>query len=393
MIDTGSDFQKVDSNIQFYLAGFSPFTRFFYLSLIFLVLLAIAMLPFCYVNVITRTEGIIRPEQERVVIKSLVSATVAAVYGTDGKQVQKGDTLFVFRNETYTARIVHIQYLIQQCTKMIHDLNLLTRADLMNDSALVTPLETSLYQSQYRYYADQLQEKNLLTRKLQKDLHLYSPLAKDKVIAPNEYADISFQFAQAVSVFQLQMSRQISQWETELSIQKKQLTEYETELKNLQESLQPYVLLAPVSGTILMQDPIYAGTAVMLATELCSISPEQNLIVECWLPPSHIITLYPNQSVTYTLPELRNQMQTTLTGNITDIAKDYTLMNNKPVFRVKCSLAKTNIQLQNGFMYPLKKGLLLETRFYLARKNCWQLLYQQLYDWFNPATLAKSTAS
>lgn len=392
MAKASSQLQKAEENIQFYLAGFSPFTRFFYLSLILIVFIAIAILPFCYVNVITRTEGIIRPAQERTIIRSLISGTVAGVYCKDGIQVQKGDTLVVFRNESFASRHKQLQNLMLKCRNMIHDLNLLTHANLIQDTNLVQQLQTSLYQSQYLSYTDQLNEKTILTQKLRRDMNVYTPLVKEKVIAPNEYADIHFQFAQAVSVFQSQISRQISQWETDLALQKKQLIDYEMEIQNLQESMQPYVLVAPVTGTILMQDPLYVGASVIAAAEICAISPEQNLIVECWLPPANMVTISMNQPITYSLPELRNQMRTKLDGRVTDIAQDYTLINNKPMFRIKCSLKQTKIQLKNGFTYQLGKGVLLETRFFLARKNCWQLLYQQLYDWFNPAAFAKSDA-
>ena len=45
----------------------------------------------------------------------------------------------------------------------------------------------------------------LLSKKLQKDIHLYDPLVRDKVIAPNELADIRFQLLQASAVFQSQI--------------------------------------------------------------------------------------------------------------------------------------------------------------------------------------------
>lgn len=390
MAKTFSQWQEAEENIQFYLAGFSPRTRFFYLSLILIVFIAIAILPFCYVNVITRTEGIIRPAQERTIIRSLISGTVAAVYCKDGMQVKKGDTLIILRNEAFNGRNKQLQNLLLKCRDKIHDLNLLTRENLIQDTTLLQQLQTSLYQSQYLFYTDQLNEKNIVTKKLRKDLNVYTPLVKEKVISLNEYADINFQFAQAVSVFQSKISQQISQWETDLELQKKQLIDYETEIQNLQESLQPFILVAPVTGTVLMQDPLYVGSSVISAAEVCAISPDQNLIVECWLPPTNIVTLYLNQPITYSVPELRNQMRTKLEGRVTDIAQDYTLINNKPMFRIKCSLRQTKIQLQNGFTYQLGKGVLLETRFFLARKSCWQLIYQQLYDWFNPAAFSKS---
>jgi HlyD family secretion protein len=380
-----------NNSTQFYLAEFSPYTRFFYLSLILIVLFGLAMLPFCYVNVITRTEGIIRPFQERTVVRSLISATIQSIHCKDGSTVKKGDTLIRFQQLNYAAQKDYIVQKINNCTKLINDLQLLTQPNVWKDSIISNRLQTAVYRSQYLHFYDQLQEKDILSQKLQKDLLVYDPLLREKVIAPNEFADIRFQLLQASAVFQLQISKQISQWQYELIEQQKLLEEYKTENSHLLSNAESYIVRAPITGTVLMQEPLYAGTAVLPSGELLSISPEEDLIVECWISPSERVTIYHGQTITYSIPEIRNQMSTTLQGKVISIAEDYTLVNNKPMFRIKCSLNQTSVQLQNGFSYVLGRGLLLETRFFLARKSYWELLYQQLYDWFTPATLSKST--
>lgn len=381
---------EANNSIQCYLAGFSPYTKVFYVSLILIVLFALAMLPFCYVNVITRTEGIIRPLQERTVVRSLISATIQSIHCKDGSSVKKGDTLILFQQPNYAAQKEYIAQKINNCTKLIDDLKLLTQQDVWKDSTIPQRLQTAVYRSQYLHFYDQLQEKDILSKKLQKDILLYDPLLREKVIAPNEFADIRFQLLQALAVFQLQISKQISQWQYELIEQQKLLVEYKAENNNLSSNAQSYIVKAPITGTVLMQDPLYTGTAVLPSGELLSISPVHDLIVECWISPSDRVTIYHEQTITYSIPEIRSQMSTTLQGKVISIAEDYTLVNNKPMFRVKCSLNQTRVQLQNGFSYVLGRGLLLETRFFLARKSCWELLYQQLYDWFNPATLSQS---
>jgi len=391
MIGQEKEFIPAEKSIEVYLAGFSPFTRIFYLSLILIVLVGVSMLPFCYVNVITRTEGIIRPFQERTVVRSLMSATIQSVHCKDGSPVKKGDTLLVFQQLNYAGQQKYITQKIENCTKLIHDLTLLTQPGLWQDSSIIERLQTAVYRSQYLHFYDQLQEKNILNKKLQKDMRLYDPLVRDKVIAPNEYADIRFQLLQATAVFQSQISRQISQWETELIEQQKQLMEFQTEKRNLFVNAQSHIIKAPITGTVLMQEPLYAGSSVLPSGELLSISPEQDLIVECWMSPSDMVTIYRGQTITYSIPEIRNQMSTRLQGTVISIAEDYTLVNNKPMFKIRCSIDQTRVQLQNGFSYVLGRGLLLETRFILARKSYWELMYQQLYDWFNPGTYTKSS--
>ncbi len=381
----------INRDIHFYLSGFSAYARIFYWSLIMIVLFTVALLPFCYVNVIARTEGIIRPFEERTNVRSLISGTIQFIYCKDGSKVIKGDTLLVFQQPNYRVQNHYLTQKIQKCKELIHDLSLLTKMERWKDSSISQDLRTALYQSQFLHFQDQLQEKSLLSKKLQKDIRLYDPLVREKIITPNEFADIGYQLLQSSVGVQSQISQQLSRWEAELIEVHRQLAELESEKRNLLVTAQSFVIKAPISGTILMQEPLYVGSSVLPATELLSISPEQDLVVECWIPPSELVTLYQQQTVTYTIPEIRNQMSSLLQGRVISIAKDYTLVNNRPMFKVRCSLNQAKVELKNGFSYQLGKGLLLETRLLLARKSCWELLYQQLYDWFNPATLTKST--
>jgi membrane fusion protein, peptide pheromone/bacteriocin exporter len=69
---------------------------------------------------------------------------------------------------------------------------------------------------------------------------------------------------------------------------------------------------------------------------------------------------------------------------VISIDNDFTLSGNTPVFKVKCSLNKTSLQLKNGVRGPLKKGMSLRARFILARRSLFQLLFDRTDDWINP---------
>jgi membrane fusion protein, peptide pheromone/bacteriocin exporter len=72
-------------------------------------------------------------------------------------------------------------------------------------------------------------------------------------------------------------------------------------------------------------------------------------------------------------------------GTVADIAGDFVLMENKPVFKVRCRLEKQTLQLKNGYTARLKKGMTLRTRFVVTRRSLFQLLYDKADDWLNPA--------
>lgn len=79
-----------------------------------------------------------------------------------------------------------------------------------------------------------------------------------------------------------------------------------------------------------------------------------------------------------------------ITGRIARIDDDYTLIENKPVFKVRCLLDETQLHLKNGFTGHLKKGLTLQARFMVTRRSAWQLLFDKVNNWLNPASPVKN---
>jgi hypothetical protein len=73
-----------------------------------------------------------------------------------------------------------------------------------------------------------------------------------------------------------------------------------------------------------------------------------------------------------------------LTGKILRIDNDFTAVDNKPVFKVRCSFDTDQLRLKNGFTGQLKKGLGFQASFMVARRSLWQLLFDKMDDWLNP---------
>jgi HlyD family secretion protein len=52
---------------------------------------------------------------------------------------------------------------------------------------------------------------------------------------------------------------------------------------------------------------------------------------------------------------------------------------------VKCVLDQDHLALKNGFQGRLKKGMTLQARFFVTERSLFQLLYDDVNDWLNPA--------
>jgi HlyD family secretion protein len=71
-------------------------------------------------------------------------------------------------------------------------------------------------------------------------------------------------------------------------------------------------------------------------------------------------------------------------GVVVDIAKDITVMNEQPVFKVKCRLETPSLRLKNGYEARLQKGMSLQARFVVIKRTLAQLVFDKVEDWLNP---------
>jgi HlyD family secretion protein len=119
------------------------------------------------------------------------------------------------------------------------------------------------------------------------------------------------------------------------------------------------------------------------------ISPDSSLIAECYVSPNDIGLLRKNMHVSFQIDAFNYNEWGLVQGKIIDIARDFVVINEKPIFKVKCQLDKKALQLKNGYAAPLKKGLTFRARFVVTKRSLYQLLYDKTDDWLNPKIESK----
>lgn len=73
------------------------------------------------------------------------------------------------------------------------------------------------------------------------------------------------------------------------------------------------------------------------------------------------------------------------TGEIIEISDDIEMIDNQPVFKARCIIHQTHLKLKNGTAGKLGKGMMLRARFELTERSLFDLLYDKMDDWLNPA--------
>ena len=180
------------------------------------------------------------------------------------------------------------------------------------------------------------------------------------------------------------IQEQLSTWQQELVRYRLELYQYNQLLNTVKNDATYYLVKAPITGIIQGINVRYQGSLLQANEALCSISPEGDMIGECNVPTRDIGLLKVGLPVRYQMEAFDYNYFGVLTGKIIMIDNDFTLINNTPVFKVRCSFDNTQLHLKNGFSSKLKKGLNFQARFIVAQRSLWQLLFDRLDDWLNP---------
>ena len=177
----------------------------------------------------------------------------------------------------------------------------------------------------------------------------------------------------------------MSIWKSDLSRYRSSLEDTKSQIEQLQKEQEYYVVKAPVTGTIEQFTGIYEGTNIQAGQTITGISPETDLIAEVYVTPKDIGYLSKGSKLNIQVDAFNYNDWGIIKGEITEISDDYVLVENQPIFKIRCKMEKDHLSLRNGLNGYLKKGMTIRARFILAERTLYQLLFDNVNDWLNPA--------
>lgn len=354
------------------------------MTVLLAVVISLAALPFIKVDVSVRSAGIIRPVTEKNELRCLVAGTIEAVMVREGQHVEKGDVILQLQEDISNSKLMQNNFELNQREAYIHDLSLL--ASGQGERGLRSPL----YQQAYSKYASSLEEQKATMRKLESDLSMYRKLHTDKVIAEKEFRDKQYEYDKSVAQYKLSIQQQLSAWQEELSRYRLESNRLQADAAQLEKQKEWNLLKAPVSGTLQQFSGRYPGGYVQAGETIGVISPDSNLVAECLVSPKDIGFLRIGMPVKFQVDAFNYNEWGVVNGTIQHIDNDFTLVNEQPVFKVRCQFESSEVQTPGGLKGKLKKGMTMQARFILTKRSLFQLLYDKADDWINPGTSAKS---
>jgi len=382
----------IENTTEAYLPKVTVRSQIIYLSILTLLSGAILALPFVTVDVSVQSAGIVRTVAQKNELRSLVAGTVASVNVTENQAVRPGQVLFTLTTEIADSKLRFNTAMLTEKQLFIRDLEqLVTLRPGTSGNSLAFKVRTAspLYTQQYNEFKFLLLEKQNQLAKAQTDLNRYRILFEQKVIALAELEEKQFAYNKVLGEYNTLIENQRSRWQADLNQYRLSMGELQAQVCQLEQEKDLYTIKAPVSGTVQQLTGKYTGSFIQAGESLGIISPDSSLLVECYLTPQNIGLLKKDMRVNFQIDAFNYNEWGLVSGRITDIAQDFVLVDNKPVFKVKCQLDKQTLQLKNGYTARLKKGMTLRARFVVARRSLFQLLYDRADDWLNPAVDGK----
>jgi membrane fusion protein, peptide pheromone/bacteriocin exporter len=354
-----------------------------FLVSIILVFISIALLPVIEVNISIQGRGIIRSVTGKTEIKSIIMELVDSIQISEGQSVKKGDTLLVLRQDILRSKMLLYHNDLEKVQEYIRDIH------AINSSKSQYP-SSALYASQYDSYKQKLAELDNRIKKANLEMNRNKSLFENELIAKKEFEDLTFNLIQLQKERNILLSNQQVQWDSDLVRYMNESEELEKQIEELERQKQFYIITSPISGTVEDFSGYYSGSTVQSGQTLMIISPASEMIAEVYLSPKDIGYIKEGQIARIQVDAFNYNLWGIIEATVVGVSDDFILLNNVPVFKVKCHLSKEYLELKNGVKGNLKKGMTVNTSFMVAKRTLFQLLYQKTDDWLNPSrSLAK----
>jgi len=355
-----------------------------------MILAGIAILPFIYVDVSVQARGYFQSDIEKQFVYTPSQGKIIYNSLHDGGAVKKGDTLLIIDTETIRAQLASLLQRIGENDASLRDLEKLTALYFSDARPVHIGLTTQRYKAEFANLRNQqtIQYQKYMKKKTEHDRNQL--LYNQQIIPKIDYENSLYLLTSEKDNFDQILLSQKSLWQSDLTIRKSDSVKFLADLKQCSEELTNRIVLAPTCGEVIQNSDIQTGSMVIQGQKIAEISPEGELVANCFVKPSDIGLIHEKQKVRIQVDAFNYNEWGILNGEIVDISDDMIVENGSVAyFRVRCKPEKTFLSLKNGYKAEIKKGMSLNTRILVIRRSLYHLLFDKADKWFNPYTYLK----
>lgn len=367
----------IENSAENYFIRHNTSSRVVYLIILLMLVITLMLLPVITVEITSQSNGVIRSGFDDNILQSAVYGEVVRADIAENKMVKQGDTLIVISTQKTEEQINYLKLQVKEENIQLRDLHL-----LLSDNA--PPLTSAMIRQEFVGFRAKLDEQLVKMSQAEKEYQLAAKLFERSVIPRMEYEQKRNNLDYETSRYNNIGEQQKLTWQTRYTELRLKIEELKSQIEQLQRETKQYILTAPVSGTITAYSGIKTGNFIVPNQQIACISPDDELLVECYVSPSDIGFIHTDMKVTFQFHSFNYNQWGTGSGRVTQISANVININDLPFFKVRCTLEQKSLLLKNGYKGYLKKGMTLTGRFKLIRRSLFQLLYDKTDSWLNP---------
>jgi membrane fusion protein, peptide pheromone/bacteriocin exporter len=371
--------EVLENSAATYLPKVTVRSRAIYTTILFSIIGLFILMPIIKVDVTVASSGQVISEFGRSEVTSLSSGILSEVKIKDNDVVKKDQPLFIIASSGLDGQLTSTSIDLEEKEKYIEDLD-----QMIVNSNSAAP-QTSLYRQELQFFKRQLQIKQ------KQKSYAYNDLMRARELYANKsYAKIELEKAEGdynridgdLQSFQLE---KLYKWQSDLAVLRSETRGLQSKAQQMNEQKGMSVIKASMAGSIQLRSGKTAGSSIQIGEVLATLSPDSNLLAECYVSPRDIGLIREGMKVKFQVDAFNYNEWGMISGQVADVAKDFVIeQQNQPIYKIKCKLDKKELQLKNGYTGKLKKGMSMRGIFVVTRRSLMQLLYDNVDDWLNP---------
>jgi len=363
-------------------------TQIIYLVTIVTILITLIALPFIKTPISVKSTGLLQSSIEKTELIVPVNGRLIKLRLSDNKKVKQGETLVIIDASMAKQQGSIVQNRQGQTAAFLQDIRTLL-VYINRNGFSYPPLQTGQYTASWQQFAQELENARIAKNQAENTYNRYNKLFQNKALTESEYERYKFEYEQAGSAYKMIINKYKTQWQTEANTLRTELQQLSGQQIELNEQKKQYTLKAPIDGSIQNLTGMQEGAYVFANQKIAEISPDAALTAFCYVKPADIGLIKKGQEVRLQVDAFNYNQWGLATGKVLDISDDIIIVDNQPVFKVRCGLTKDHLLLKNGYKGYLKKGMTFTARFTVTERSMYQLLYDKVDDWVNPNVRGK----
>ena len=347
------------------------------------VILAIGALPFLYITISVKGEGIIKSNLEKIELLAPASGRILNLNLKDNQKVIKGTVLLTINGTLSKQQDSVISDHSRRLNQQLRDIEVLINVvnkKWKNGNGI---LKTGLYIASWQQYTGQLQNAVNFKQQSERIFQRYQTLYHKKVVTKSEFEEHKFNYQQALSDEEMVNKKHKIQWQSDAIQYRRELSDLQYQKAQINEQEKKYSLSANINGSIQSLTGLQEGSYIYANQKIGEISPDGTLFAYCYVKPTDIGLIKKGQHVRVQVDAFNYNQWGVLLGKVIDISDDIIIRNQVPYFKIKCQLNRNYLQLKSGYKGFIRKGMTFTANFAVSKRSLYQLLYDKVDDWIN----------